>query len=123
MQGFQTHTAVQPISIQLLQTQQKPCVTEVRYNAEKHSLLVNMDATLSLYQGTSCKKSWIRLTFEEIQRSKFNETSGIHFLVAIFSTFVWNFPDRIVHATWKSAQLNLAAAWITRVNCCAFTIN
>ena len=40
MQGFQTHTAIQPISIQLLQTQQKPHVTEVRHNAEKHSLLL-----------------------------------------------------------------------------------
>ena len=40
MQGFQTHTATQPISIQLLQTQQKPCVTEARHNAEKHSLLL-----------------------------------------------------------------------------------
>ena len=39
MQGFQTHTAIQPISIQPLQTQQKPCVTEARHNAEKHSLL------------------------------------------------------------------------------------
>ena len=39
MQGFQTHTAIQPISIQLLQTQQKPRVTEARHNAEKHSLL------------------------------------------------------------------------------------
>ena len=29
MQGFQTHTAIQPISNQPLQTQQKPCVTEV----------------------------------------------------------------------------------------------
>ena len=40
MQGFQTHTAIQPISIQPLQTQQKPRVTEVRHNAEKHSLLI-----------------------------------------------------------------------------------
>ena len=39
MQGFKTHTAVQPISIQLLQTQQKPRVTEAWHNAEKHSLL------------------------------------------------------------------------------------
>ena len=39
MQGFQTHTAVQPINIQLLQTQQKPRVTEAQHNAEKHSLL------------------------------------------------------------------------------------
>ena len=31
MQGFQTHTAIQPISIQPLQTQQKPRVTEVLY--------------------------------------------------------------------------------------------
>ena len=37
---FQTPTAIQPISIQLLQTQQKPCVTETWRNAEKHSLLV-----------------------------------------------------------------------------------
>ena len=29
MQAFQTHTVTQPISIQPLQTQQKPCVTEV----------------------------------------------------------------------------------------------
>ena len=36
MQGFQTHTAVQPISIQLLQTQQKPRVTEAQHNAEKY---------------------------------------------------------------------------------------
>ena len=39
MQGIQTHKAVQPISIQLLQTQQKPHVTEAWHNAEKHSLL------------------------------------------------------------------------------------
>ena len=39
MQGFQTHTAIQPISIQPLQTQQKPCVAEARHSAEKHSLL------------------------------------------------------------------------------------
>ena len=39
MQAFQTHTAAQPISIQLPQTQQKPHVTEARHNAEKHSLL------------------------------------------------------------------------------------
>ena len=38
MQAFQTHTAAQPISIQLLQTQQKPHVTKARHNAEKHSL-------------------------------------------------------------------------------------
>ena len=37
-QAFQTHTAAQPISIQPLQTQQKPRVTKVRHNAEKHSL-------------------------------------------------------------------------------------
>ena len=40
MQGFQIHTAIQPISIQPLQTQQKPSVTEARHNAEKHSLFV-----------------------------------------------------------------------------------
>ena len=40
MQGFQTHTAIQPISIQLLQTQQKPRVTEGRHNAEKHYFFV-----------------------------------------------------------------------------------
>ena len=40
MQGFQTHTAVQPISIQPLQTQQKPHVTQARHNAEKHSLFL-----------------------------------------------------------------------------------
>ena len=40
MQAFQTHTAAQPISIQLLQTQQKPRVTEARHNAEKHSLFL-----------------------------------------------------------------------------------
>ena len=39
MQAFQTHTAAQPISIQSLQTQQKPRVTEAQHNAEKHSLL------------------------------------------------------------------------------------
>ena len=39
MQDFQTHTAIQPISIQPLQTQQKPHVTEARHNAEKHYLL------------------------------------------------------------------------------------
>ena len=33
-------TAAQPISIQLLQTQQKPRVAEERHNAEKHSLLL-----------------------------------------------------------------------------------
>ena len=38
MQAFKTHTAAQPISIQMLQTQQKPRVTEVWHNAEKHSL-------------------------------------------------------------------------------------
>ena len=32
------HTAVQPISIQPLQTQQKPRVTEAQHNAEKHFL-------------------------------------------------------------------------------------
>ena len=40
MQGFQAHTAVQPISIQLLQTQQKWRVTKAHHNAEKHSLFV-----------------------------------------------------------------------------------
>ena len=40
MQAFQTHTATQPISIQPLQTQQKPRVTEVWDNAEKHSLFL-----------------------------------------------------------------------------------
>ena len=40
MQAFQTHTATQPINIQLLQTQQKPHVTEAWHNAEKHSLLL-----------------------------------------------------------------------------------
>ena len=39
MQGFQTHTAIQPISIQPPQTQQKPRVTEAWHNAEKHYLL------------------------------------------------------------------------------------
>ena len=39
MQAFQTDTATQPISIQPLQTQQKPRVTEAWHNAEKHSLL------------------------------------------------------------------------------------
>ena len=33
--------AIQPISIQLLQTQQKPRVTDAHHNAEKHYLLVN----------------------------------------------------------------------------------
>ena len=42
MQGFQTHTVIQPISIQPLQTQQKPQVTEVRHNAEKHSLFLGL---------------------------------------------------------------------------------
>ena len=40
MQAFQTHTAAQPISIQPLQTQQKPGVTEARHNAEKKAFLV-----------------------------------------------------------------------------------
>ena len=40
MQGFQTHTAIQPINIQPLQTQQKPRVTKARHNAEKHSLFI-----------------------------------------------------------------------------------
>ena len=40
MQAFQTHTVAQPISIQPLQTQQKPCVTQARHNAEKHSSVV-----------------------------------------------------------------------------------
>ena len=39
MQAFQIHTDAQPISIQPLQTQQKPRVTEVQHNAEKHYLL------------------------------------------------------------------------------------
>ena len=39
MKAFQTHTAAQPISIQPLHTQKKPCVTEAWHNAEKHSLL------------------------------------------------------------------------------------
>ena len=47
MQGFQTHTAIQPISIQPLQTQQKPRVTEVRHNAEKHSLFMVSKAFLA----------------------------------------------------------------------------
>ena len=34
-------TAVQPISIQPLQTQQKPRVTEVQHNAEKHFLFIS----------------------------------------------------------------------------------
>ena len=41
MQAFQTHTAAQPISIQPLQTQQKPHVTKVWHNAEKHFLFDN----------------------------------------------------------------------------------
>ena len=45
MQGFQTHTAIQPISIQPLQTQQKPRVTEAQHNAEKISLF-SWNATL-----------------------------------------------------------------------------
>ena len=42
MQAFQTHTAAQPISIQQLQTQQKPRVIEARHNAaiNKHSLFI-----------------------------------------------------------------------------------
>ena len=32
------HTTAQLISIQPLQTQQKPCVTKAQYNADKHSL-------------------------------------------------------------------------------------
>ena len=46
MQAFQTHTAAQPISIQPLQTQQKPRVTEVGHNAEKYSLLSPIQLTL-----------------------------------------------------------------------------
>ena len=42
MQAFQTHTATQPISIQLLQTQQKPHVTEGQHNAEKHFLFIDI---------------------------------------------------------------------------------
>ena len=38
MQAFQTHTAAQPISIQSLQTKQKPRVIKAQHNAEKHSL-------------------------------------------------------------------------------------
>ena len=45
MQKFQTHTAIQPISIQPLQTQQKPCVTKVWHNAEKHSLFTRMHSS------------------------------------------------------------------------------
>ena len=48
MQGFQTHKAVQPISIQPLQTQQKPRVTKARHNAEKHYLF-NLLICLYLY--------------------------------------------------------------------------
>ena len=47
MQVFQTHTAVQPISIQPLQIQQKPRVTEARHNAEKHSLFTETQYTPS----------------------------------------------------------------------------
>ena len=49
MQAFQTDTAAQPISIQLLQTQQKPHVTEVWHNAEKHSLLINVNTSAWYY--------------------------------------------------------------------------
>ena len=49
MQGFQTDTAIQPISIQPLQTQQKPRVAEARHNAEKHSLLFSLNKTNSLH--------------------------------------------------------------------------
>ena len=42
MQAFQTHTATQPISIQPLQTQQKPRVTKARHNAEKHFLFIDI---------------------------------------------------------------------------------
>ena len=55
MQGFQTHTAVQPISIQPLQTQQKPRVTEAQHNAERHSLLFYL-----LDEGELCSEAIVK---------------------------------------------------------------
>ena len=48
MQGFQTHAAIQPISIQLVQTQQKPGVTEAQHNAEKYYLLYGRQTVILL---------------------------------------------------------------------------
>ena len=57
MQAFQMHTAIQPISIQPLQTQQKPCVTEARHNAEKHSLLTKRLRNMSLWHWSEASIS------------------------------------------------------------------
>ena len=57
MQAFQTHTAAKPISIQLLQTQQKPHVTEALHNAEKH-FLFKKRYILKTFQHNMLSKLW-----------------------------------------------------------------
>ena len=62
-------TAIQPISIQLLQTQQKPRVTEVQHNAEKHFLLRNSNIlsvwsnNVTVYPKVTKLMSWQKCRF------------------------------------------------------------
>ena len=65
MQGFQTHTAIQPISIHPLQTQQKLRVTKVQHNAEKHSLFNS--AVNYLYAKKSARCSWVLVVTELVE--------------------------------------------------------
>ena len=52
-------TAVQPISIQPLQTQQKPRVTEAQHNAEKHFLF-------KIVSFANLLKSWTVISIEQL---------------------------------------------------------
>ena len=59
-------TAIQPISIQPLQTQQKPRVTEAQHNAEKHFLFLFQIISQGTSNGKEPKASvsvgcWLRV--------------------------------------------------------------
>ena len=69
-------TAIQPISIQPLQTQQKPRVTEAQHNAEKHSLFLFGGHTWS---------TWIRVS--DTLRDKVMSKSVVSVALGIVTNF------------------------------------
>ena len=68
-------TAVQPISIQPLQTQQKPRVTEAQHNAEKALLVCYIVTCRHSYKVKVCRKSGCFFGMQPLVGPKMNEFS------------------------------------------------
>ena len=91
MQAFQTHTAAQPISIQPLQTQQKPCVTEVQHNAEKHSLFVTIMAYSDrTYVWTGPGPEWVTVFYVKPSHCNLCGNLNMSYTLALYQS--WHRP-------------------------------